>query len=187
MNDYASGSQIHDAALDWREVSRSTIDERHGRALVEVVFKLPSGPNRAFSLKIEKPSVTILAITANMRIVVARQFRPGPGRILYELPGGYVEPFEETIQAATRELLEETGFSGNISVVGECYSDAYSSGTKRCVVATDVTITEQPNPDAEEFIEVSLVPVLQFRSLLRSGQMTDVDMGYMALDFLDLL
>ena len=64
-------------------------------------------------------SVAVLAMTSDGRFVTVRQFRPGPGRVLDELPGGYVEPREGVEQAAARELLEETGFEAEvIEVVG---------------------------------------------------------------------
>lgn len=176
-----------ESALHWRELTRSIVYERYGRALAEAVYQLPSGASRTFSLKIEPACVAVLALTPDSRVVLTRQFRPGPGRVLYEMPGGYLGPGEDASEAAARELFEETGYAGQVRIAGECYSDAYSSSMKKCAVVTGAVSKGRPRPDSEEFINLSIVTIPQFRSVLRSGQITDVDMGYMGLDFLGLL
>ena len=45
------------------------------------------------------------------KLVLERQYRPAIGRWLYELPAGLIEKGEEPIEAARRELKEETGFT----------------------------------------------------------------------------
>ncbi len=53
------------------------------------------------------------------RFLIVRQFRHGTGQVSFEFPAGAVEPHETPLQAAIRELREETGFeSGDIRQVG---------------------------------------------------------------------
>lgn len=171
----------------WHEVSRSVVYERFGRALAEVVFRLPSGIRETFSIKVESRCVAVVALTPDRRIVLTRQFRPGPARVLYELPGGVAGPGEDPAVAGARELREETGFAGRATLAGECYPDPYSTCVKSCVVVTGASLAGPPTPDPEEFIAVSLVSVAEFRAVLRSGQLTDTDAGYQGLDHLGLL
>ncbi|MBA2461873.1 MAG: NUDIX hydrolase [Actinobacteria bacterium] len=62
---------------------------------------------------VEHPgSVTILPLDAEGRIVLIRQFREAARKELLELPAGMLEAGEAPLQAAQRELAEETGLHG---------------------------------------------------------------------------
>ena len=62
---------------------------------------------------VEHPgSVAIVAFDREGRLVLTRQFREGAGRELLELPAGIVDEGESELQAAKRELAEETGLRG---------------------------------------------------------------------------
>jgi ADP-ribose diphosphatase len=152
-----------------------------------VVFVLPTGERQVFSIRTEPPTVAVLALTARRSVILARQFRPGPLRELYELPGGYLENGEAPSVTAGRELLEETGYVGRLEHVGSVYPDAYSDAVKHCFVAYDCVLGRQPAPDPEEFVAVTIMPIHEFRRVLRTGALTDVDVAYLALDHLDLL
>ncbi|MDX3634380.1 NUDIX hydrolase [Streptomyces europaeiscabiei] len=171
----------------WEEISRSKVHEAYGRTVVEVTYRLPSGAVHVFSVRDDRPSVAVLALTTDGRTLVTRQFRPGPGRFMYELPGGYVDDGETPLAAAGRELLAETGYAGDLTLAGQCFSDSYSSSVKFCAVAVNCTFRRPPQPDDTEFIEVSKVLPGELRRLLRSGDATDVDLAYMGLDALGLL
>ncbi|MEO1518204.1 MAG: NUDIX hydrolase [Bacteroidota bacterium] len=57
-------------------------------------------------------SVNVLALTEDRHILVVRQYRFGIGYDTLELPGGMVDDGEDSLQAAKRELREETGYTG---------------------------------------------------------------------------
>jgi ADP-ribose pyrophosphatase len=94
--------------------------------------------------------VNVVALTAAQEIVLVRQFRPGIGRTILELPGGTTDPEDASPEAAVRrELLEETGYTGERFAATGCYSPNPASHTNlvHCFLATDVARTHDPRPD----------------------------------------
>lgn len=171
----------------WKELSRELVFQKYSRKIEKVIFMLPDGKKSDFYIKKEGPAAGVLAITKDKKVVLVKQFRPGPNETLSELPGGYVDPNEEPEVTMQRELMEETGYKGNVQLVTTCLDDAYSTMDRYCFVATDCEKVREPQTGEHEFIELELVSLEDFRKLLRSGKMTDVEVGYLGLDFLGLL
>lgn len=172
---------------DWEEISRETAFEKYGRGVEKVIFKMPDGKETDFYIKREGPAVCIFPITKNREIVLVKQFRPGPKKTFFELPGGFLNKDEDPVECAARELLEETGYKGNVELITDCYDDAYSTMHRFCLVAKDCEKVAAQNLESSEFAEVNLMKIDKFRNILRSGQMTDIEVGYLALDYLKLL
>lgn len=74
--------------------------------------KMYDGRNRIFE-KVKRPdTVNILPITSNGKIILSKQEQPG-GRLFIGTVGGRIDEGENPLEAAKRELLEETGFKAN--------------------------------------------------------------------------
>jgi ADP-ribose pyrophosphatase len=150
-------------------------------------FRRADGGEASYDINLRPSGVSVLALTGDDQVVLALQFRPGPERVLYDLPSGFVDPGEEPAVAAARELAEETGYEGDMREVGRSTPDAYSTEVRHIFVATDCELTRQPDTDEDEDIEVVLVSLDQLRDLLRNDRLTTVDAAYLALDSLGLL
>ncbi len=173
---------------NWEEVSREEVFKKFGRGVEKRIYRLPSGQEEEFYLKTGYSSICCLALTKDNQVILVRQFRPGPGKILLEMPGGGINPDETKEVAMARELLEETGYQGNIQFVTELLPDAYSTYTKSFLVATNCEKIAEPQlEDNGEELEAVLMSLDEFRNHIRTGQMTDVEGAYLCLDYLKLL
>lgn len=171
----------------WKELSREKVFEKYGRKINKVVFEMPDGKKADYYLKDEGNVAAVLAITKNGKIVLVQQYRPGPDKILLELPGGFLDPKESPKAGAARELLEETGYTGDLKLAGQTFHCAYSNQKKYIFVAKNCVKQGNAKPDEGEVINVQLISMDQLRKLARKGQMADADLVYLGLDYLGLL
>lgn len=173
---------------NWEEISRENIFSKYKRGIEKRVYRLPHGGEADFYLNSGNDSIACLALTKDKRVILVRQFRPGPAKILLELPGGGFEGTETPEQAMERELLEETGYRGKVQFVASVLPSAYSTYIKNALVATDCEkVGESKLEDNGEKLEAALVSLDEFREHIRTGQMTDVEISYLCLDYLGLL
>ena len=170
----------------WIKLHETILETGH-RKLLRRVFRMPDGEESVYDIKVEPQVVCILALTPEQQVILACQFRPGPEQILLELPGGCIEAGETPRQAAERELLEETGYRGTIQFVSTSLDDAYTTLVRLNFVATDCQKLQEPQTGAGEFTAVVSMPIADFRQHLRRGQLTDIETGYLGLDYLGLL
>ncbi len=172
---------------EWHELKREQIFSKYSCKIEKVDYKLPNGTVSDFYIKGEGVVVSSLALTPDNQVVLVKQFRPGPQKVLLEIPGGGIEPGEDHLTAAKRELLEESGYQGEFEFIGTCLDDAYSTMIRCCYVATNCKKVAEPIETPTEKTEPVLLNLQEFRKLLRSGEMTDVEVGYLGLDYLGLL
>ncbi len=171
----------------WEEISREIVFQKYSRKIEKILYKMPDEKESDFYIKKEGPAVGILALTKDKQVILTKQFRPGPNEILNELPGGYIDDNETPEQAAERELLEESGYKGNAKLITNAFDCAYSTMKRACVVVTGCEKVSDQKLEQNEFAEVVLVSLSKFRKLLRSGKNTDIEVGYLGLDYLNLL
>lgn len=118
--------------------------------------------------------VNIVAMTRENRILVVRQFRSGVDRFTIEIPGGMVDPGEESKQAAVRELEEETGYTGhNWKYLGSVEPNpAFHNNRCHHWLALDVEKTNHLNLDDGEDIVVEALTLRELRTEIEKGKLS---------------
>src|ERR1700674_5246747 len=71
----------------------------------------PDGSTHVREIIEHAPGAAVVAVDADGQVLLVRQMRPAVGTHLLELPAGLVDPGEEPIDSARRELAEETGYA----------------------------------------------------------------------------
>lgn len=174
--------------FDWKEIRRETLFKKYGRGIEKVSFLLPSKKEVDYFLFTEdRPSALTLAFTPEKKIILVKQFRPGVRKTILELPGGTMEKGETPEETAKREMLEETGYSGNFKFLLKYNKHAYSTIYRYGFVALDCKKIATANPDNEETGEPVLLSIDEFKKHLRKGNVTELGIAYAGLDFLKLL
>ncbi len=103
------------ALRPWETLARhEVVDRRPWLRLWAEDVRLPDGRVvEDFSI-VEMPSyAVVVALTDDGQVVVERNYKHGPRRVCLNLPAGYLEPGEDPLAAARRELLEETGYAAD--------------------------------------------------------------------------
>jgi ADP-ribose pyrophosphatase len=124
-------------------------------------------------------SVVVLAIdnTKNKRdpwIVVERQYRHAANRFLWELPAGKLEPGEDPLLGAQRELAEETGYRAKKwKPLVEYYASPGFLGESMKVFVAGGLVAGDAHPEDDEHIAFRLVKLSELLKLIELGAILD--------------
>lgn len=136
--------------------------------------ELPNGVVHPEYYVLEYPTwVNIIAITTDGRFVMVEQYRHGLGDVFTELVAGVAEKGEEPLQAARRELLEETGYGGGewqLYTVLSANPGSMNNLTYT-FLATGVEPMSEQLLDATEDIAVRLLTADEVKAMLLSNEM----------------
>ncbi len=115
-----------------------------------------------------------VAIDKDKNIILVKQFRYAHKKELIEIPAGKIDFGETPIEAAKRELLEETGFgSDEWEKIGSFYPATYSTQKLYIFLARNVVKKQDLNLDEGEFLSVLKVPYNDFLNDILSGKIKD--------------
>ena len=156
----------------WKLISEELVYNGY-RKILKRRYELPSGLQNDFDIVSGRDSVAVLAITPDKKVILARQFRPGPQQQFNEMPGGMVDAGESPLDAGVRELLEETGYAGDALHLGEAWHGGYSTGMRQVVVVTNCKKVQEVAHEPTEDIEVVLMDMQDFKEQAYRGELTD--------------
>jgi ADP-ribose pyrophosphatase len=141
----------------------------------EQTVRLPDGTEAVREIVCPPDAVGILAIDKNETVYLVRQYRPAIRQITLEIPAGIIDPGETEEETARRECQEEIGLvPGKLDFLFSYYhSVGFSTGQIAVFLATDLTPSGGPHPDAEEFLEQVALPFNAFYQKAISGEMVD--------------
>ena len=173
----------------WKRLPDTQETKVSWRTVVTKHFEMPNGATEEYGTLHPEGTkfVALIGLTPDKKVVIARQFRPGPECIMHEIPGGAMEPQDVDPQAAAvREFEEETGYSpARIEAFEPLHLDAYSNAASYYFIGYDCTPTAtRRNPDPHEFIEVAEIPISELIANAKSDRMTDVPAVLLAYDTL---
>lgn len=135
---------------------------------------LPDGRTVDRELVVHPGAVLILPVRPDGQIVLIHNYRFAVGAELLELPAGTLEPNEEPIACAAREVEEETGYrAGRLEPLGEFYTTpGFTDELMHAYVAYDLTETAQ-NLDDSEQIRVTALPLDEAVRAATDGRIID--------------
>ena len=117
--------------------------------------------------------VHVVALDADHNVLLIRQYRHGLGDFSLELPAGAMDTADtDPLAAAARELLEETGYAGAMSLVGRTAPNPANHKNRiHTVVARNITRVAAAADDPTERIELLWVPAGEAIRLVLDGEM----------------
>lgn len=137
--------------------------------------RLPDG-NTSVREYIRHPgAVVVLPLTDAGELILERQHRYALGRDFIEVPAGKIDPGEQTLACAQRELLEETGYTARdwryVTTVYPCIGFADEKLTYYLAKGLEFVGHRR---DEDEFLEIFSLPMEQALAMVKTGEICEV-------------
>jgi ADP-ribose pyrophosphatase len=168
----------------WKKQRESLVFDSY-RKIISRTFLLPNGKETDYEVFTGPDFVVVAAFDTEGKAIINKQFRAGPEVALYGFPSGMVDEGEQAVDAAKRELTEETGFvAGEIEFLKTVKMN-YGTFEQHSFIATNCQPIAEKRLDSTEFIENELWEIEKLKSTLRNPNenlLAHLDVIYMVLD-----
>lgn len=174
-----------DAGLHERIISEEQAWKGRFLDVRSAQVELPNGRVTGRDLVRHPGASAVVALTESGKIVLVRQYRTAIDRVTVEIPAGKLDPGEDPLECAKRELHEETGFSANriqyLTTIAT--TPGFCDEVIHIYMATGLTF-DGANPDDDEFVNVDLVPLSELIDAVLDGKIEDAKtvVGALACD-----
>ena len=164
----------------WKLINKRNVFESKWMNIEDRSYELPDGKVVKGYYHLDRPNyVLILAINNENQIVVEKQYRRGVDEFVYELPAGWMNTDESPVEAAKRELSEETGYVGNGEKFIEIFPQPGFSSMKAFVVILSINDNKvNENRDSDEILSYELIGIEKIKAMLKNGEIKD--MGFLS-------
>lgn len=142
--------------------------------IVDEVAHDPDGFEIHRSIVRHPGSAVMMAVDRDQRILLVKQFRLPAEAYLWELPAGRLDPGESPLQAAKRELREETGYEAAdwTDLASFWASPGYVAEKMNVFLATGLSEGKQ-EPMEDERIEIRWFSKAEVGRMIREGEISD--------------
>jgi len=136
--------------------------------------KLPDGFHSTREIVEHPGAVAIIPLLDPKRILLTRQYRIATGQSMIEIPAGTLEPSENPLACAKRELIEETGYAARRwRRLFSCYlAPGYSTEKIHFFLARDLVARRAKTPEDEKII-VQSIDVFEGLKAIERNQIRD--------------
>jgi ADP-ribose pyrophosphatase len=160
-----------------RLISSKTVFQGPVFRVVSDLVEEPGGVRARRDVVRHSGSVVVLAVDHSdrpARVLLERQYRHAAGARLWELPAGRIDPGESNLEAARRELLEETGYTARRwqKALFFYVSPGFLDESMQVFLAQDLK-KGPAQPEADERIAIRFFPVAQAVGMAMEGKIRD--------------
>lgn len=142
----------------------------------EDTMELPNGHRVIWDHIDHKGAAAVVPVLPDGRIVLVRQYRNSIDRFTWEIPAGGLNSREEpTIEAARRELMEETGYTTQrpLEFLISLHSAPAYSNERIDVYVAEELLSGERHLDEDEFIDVKAFALDEIERMIFAGEMCD--------------
>ena len=119
-------------------------------------------------------SAVMMPIDKRRRVLLVKQFRLPARRYMWELPAGRIDEGETALQAARRELVEETGYRARKwAKLAEFYPSPGFLAEKMTIYTARELTQGESKPMEDERIETKWYTAVEIDKLIQSGKIID--------------
>ncbi|OBZ08084.1 MULTISPECIES: NUDIX hydrolase [Bacillales] len=162
------------AAL-WREETIKTEPIFEGKMITLQVDTVALADGRTATREIVKhPGAAAVMALLDGKLLVVEQFRKPLEKFQIEIPAGKLDPGEDPLTAAARELEEETGYrSDDLKLLSAFYTSPGFADEKLYIYFTDKVEQGVQNPDEDEDLKVEAITLEQAEAYIQEGRISD--------------
>ena len=156
----------------WETLKSDYIIKRQWLTARRDEVQLPNGVIHDEYYVLEYPDwVNVIAEDCNGNLIIERQWRHGLGIVSNEICASVIEKDEEPLNAAKRELQEETGFGGGTwsKLMTISPNPSTTNNLCHCFLAKGVEPISSQHLDKTEDIEFQLLPKTKVFEMLKNG------------------
>jgi ADP-ribose pyrophosphatase len=166
--------QVESVLLKETQLDSEQVFQGHFLHVRRDLVSLPNGQKATREYVVHPGACVVIPLLDNGDVVLEKQYRYPVGLEMIEFPAGKLDPNEDPLICALRELREETGYSASEWAYAGCMhlAIAYSTEIIHIYFARGLTLGERALDD-EEFLDVFTAPAQQLISWCADGTVTD--------------
>jgi ADP-ribose pyrophosphatase len=160
--------------MNFEILQRDVVYQGRAFEVQRLDLRLPDGRVRPFDLVHHNPSVSVIPVTADGKLLFVRQYRVGHEDILLELPAGVLDEGEDPLEGARRELREETGMdAAELMKLGKAYlAPGYCDELMYFFLARQLSSAPLEQDD-DEFLHLEALTIAEAFAMARRGEIYD--------------